>query len=295
MGCGSGMRQTTQNMFEEKAQTLYYRVTETSAEPVSGLVIGESRWTLFVNNVELVTFMATARNLHHLVLGFLASENFISSLAEIASLRVNEASDRAHWCIPALGVDETRPIPVCEAGVGTIEVRLNRAHFEIPTHRTITSGCTGGVTFDDLRNERAPLDSNRTVRPTQIFEMMNELNTRARLYRECRGVHTSALGDGTQLLVVAEDVGRHNTLDKIRGECMLRGIATRDGLLISTGRISSEMLIKAAKMETPIVASRTSPTHLAVELARAWNITLIGYVHADQMRVYTGLERIVLP
>ncbi|MDE3091141.1 MAG: formate dehydrogenase accessory sulfurtransferase FdhD, partial [Chloroflexota bacterium] len=93
---------------------------------------------------------------------------------------------------------------------------------------------------------------------------------------------------------IAEDVGRHNTLDKIRGDCLMRGVATRDGILISTGRISSEMITKAAKMLVPIVVSRTSPTHLAVELARAWNITLIGYARGGQMQVYTGIERIVV-
>jgi FdhD protein len=121
---------------------------------------------------------------------------------------------------------------------------------------------------------------------------MREMNARARLYRECRGVHTSALGDGTHLLALAEDVGRHNTLDKIRGDCMMRGIPTRDSVLLSTGRISSEMMTKAAKMQVPIVVSRTSPTYLALELARAWNITLVGYAHAGEILVYCGMERI---
>jgi FdhD protein len=281
-------------MFEEKAQTLYYRVTEKSAEPVPGMVIGESRWSMFVNNLEVVTFMATSRNLHLLALGFLASEKLILGLDEIASIRVNEAPDRAYWYIPALGINETRAMTVCEDGVGSIEVRLTRADFHLPPHRVLTSGCGGGVTFDDLSHEQVPLDSKRTVRVSQVFSMMHELNTNAKLYRECRGVHTSALGDGERLLAIAEDVGRHNTLDKIRGDCLMRGILTRDGILISTGRISSEMITKAVKMKVPIVVSRTSPTHLAVQLARAWNITLIGYARGGQMQVYTGMERIVV-
>ena len=130
----------------------------------------------------------------------------------------------------------------------------------MPLHRVLTSGCGGGITFDDLSGEQAPLDSGRTVRVAQIFGMMRELNTHAKLYRESRGVHTSALGDGDDLLALAEDVGRHNTLDKIRGDCLMRGISTRDGMLVSTGRISSEMITKAAKMQVPIVVSRTSPT-----------------------------------
>jgi FdhD protein len=279
-------------MYAEKSQTLFYRIAGKSVEPIQGLIIGESRWELYVNNIQAVTFMATPTNLHHLALGFLASENFIARLNDIHSIRVNQAPDRAYWFIPALGIDETRAMAVCEEGVGSILVQLTRADFKMPLQRIITSGCGGGVTFDDLSNAQTPLDSTRTVRAAHITVLMHELNQRAILYRECRGVHTSALGDDSHLLVFAEDVGRHNTLDKIRGECLLRGIDTRDQILISTGRISSEMMTKAAKMRVPIVASRTSPTHLALQLARAWNITLIGYAHAGEMRVYHGMERV---
>jgi FdhD protein len=145
-----------------------------------------------------------------------------------------------------------------------------------------------------MSKEHPPLVSNRTVRAAQIFAMMRELNARATLYRESRGVHTSALFGGENLISLQEDVGRHNTLDKIRGDCLLRGIDTRDGVLIATGRISSEMITKAAKMQVPIVVSRTSPTQLALELARAWNITMIGYARGGMMQVYHGVERILI-
>jgi FdhD protein len=280
-------------MFEEKAQIVYQRVTEKGTERVVGSIIGESRWALYVNGQEVVTFMATSRDLHFLALGFLMSENLISGLGDISSLRVNLAADSAYWFIPALGLNETRSMPICEQGVGSIEVRLTRETFVLPSRRIITSGCGGGVTFDDLSKTQIPVESLRRISPAQILGLMHELNARATLYRECRGVHTSALGDGEHLLAIAEDVGRHNTLDKLRGECLLRGIETKDGVVVSTGRISSEMITKAAKMRTPIVVSRTSPTHLAVELAQAWNITLVGYAHAGEMLVYTGMERII--
>jgi FdhD protein len=92
--------------------------------------------------------------------------------------------------------------------------------------------------------------------------------------------------------VIAEDVGRHNTLDKIRGEALIQGLTTRDRLLLTSGRISSEMITKARKMDVPIVVSRTSPTATSVRLARRWNMTLIGYARPPQMRVYTGVERV---
>lgn len=280
-------------MFEDKLQTTVYRIGEKGVEQVSGAVIGESRWALYVNDQEVVTFMATAKNLHHLALGFLASENLIAGLDEIASVRVNLAPESAYWFIPALGIDETRPMPVCEQGVGSIHIRVNRpTPFVVPARRIITSGCGGGVTFDDLSGQQAPVTSTLRVRVPQVFALMHELNAHAILYRETRGVHTSVLADGERLVAIAEDVGRHNTIDKLRGECLLRGIDTHDRILLSTGRISSEMITKAAKMRVPIVISRTSPTSLAVELARAWNITLIGYAHAGQMQVYNGIERL---
>ncbi len=281
-------------MFEDKSATIIYRVTEQGANAENGLVIGESRWVLYVNDQEIVSFMATPRNLHHLAIGFLASEGLVKSLDEIASLRVNLSPERAYWYIPALGVNEERTMPTCEEGVGSIQVRLSRALTTLPTRRTITSGCGGGVTFDDMAGIQTPVQSNKTVRPGQILKMMQELIRHAALYRESRGVHTSALSDGEQLLSVEEDVGRHNTIDKIRGDCMLRKIPTGDCILLSTGRISSEMITKAAKMRVSVVVSRTSPTFLAVQLAQAWNITLAGYAHAGEMLVYAGIERIVL-
>jgi FdhD protein len=281
-------------MYEDKVQTLYHRVTRSNAEQVPGNVIGESRWVLYVNNTELVTYMATPRDLHHLTVGFLASEGLIDGVDQVASLRVNLAPDRAYWFIPALGVDETRGMAICEEGVGLIQVRLTRDDFHVPPHRVLTSGCGGGVTFDNLSSQQTPLESRRTVRAEQLFAAMTELYARGQLYRETRGVHTSVLSDGDKILALAEDVGRHNTLDKIRGDCMMRKVETRDGILLSTGRISSEMITKAAKMQVPIVASRTSPTSLALDLARAWNITLVGYLRPDEMRVYCGMERILV-
>jgi FdhD protein len=94
-------------------------------------------------------------------------------------------------------------------------------------------------------------------------------------------------------VIVAEDIGRHNTLDRLRGECLRQGIDSRGMILLSTGRISTEMINKAVKMGCPVVASRTSPTSLTVGLARAWNITLCGYVRRNKMNVYAHPERLV--
>ena len=112
------------------------------------------------------------------------------------------------------------------------------------------------------------------------------------LYRFSGGVHASALADRKNLLVVAEDIGRHNTLDNIQGECLLRGLSTGDQLLLSTGRVSSEMLLKAARMQIPIVVSRHSPTGSAISLARDLGIALVGYARGSRLTVYSHPERL---
>ncbi len=171
-------------------------------------------------------------------------------------------------------------------------MRLRRPAPARAEKRILTSGCGGGVTFDDLSGDRPPLQSDLHISLAQVSALMRQLNESASLYRASRGVHTSTLTDGERLLVLAEDVGRHNTLDKIRGACLLGNIPTRDRILVSSGRISSEMITKARKMEAPIVISRTSLTITSIRLAKAWNITLIGYVRGRQMRIYAGAERV---
>ena len=271
------------------------------AAPVVRPVIAETPWVLYLDRREWVTFMCTPRDLHYLALGFLLSEGAIGGLDDVWQIKVYLDEDRVYMYFPAAGLDAELALPACEEAVGSIDVRLRRPAPARPERRILTSGCGGGVTFDDLSGARAPLQSDLRMSAGQVASLMRQLNEAAGLYRASRGVHTSALADpgpdegGERLLVLAEDVGRHNTLDKIRGACLMRAIPTRDRVLISSGRISSEMITKARKMEVPIVVSRTSPTVLSIGLAKTWNMTLIGYVRGRQMRVYAGAERIIFP
>jgi FdhD protein len=112
------------------------------------------------------------------------------------------------------------------------------------------------------------------------------------LYRETGGVHTSALSDGEKIVISAEDIGRHNTLDKIAGLCLMQGVSPTTRILLTTGRISSEMLQKAARMNVPILISRTSPSSLSIEMAERYGITLVGYARTHRFNVYANLQRI---
>jgi formate dehydrogenase accessory protein FdhD len=170
---------------------------------------------------------------------------------------------------------------------GRAEVTLTHP-VTLPTERILTSGCGGGITFRIDHRLFPRLDSRVRVRPDELAARMKDLFGAAVHYQRSRGIHGAALADRRRLLLVAEDVGRHNAVDKLKGEALLRGIATEDLILLSTGRISSEMLLKAARMGVPVVASRTSPTEMAVGLAEQLGVTVCGYVRPDGLNVYAG-------
>nr|NIN01445.1 sulfurtransferase FdhD [candidate division Zixibacteria bacterium] len=169
------------------------------------------------------------------------------------------------------------------------EVMLSNPDYELPKQRTLTSGCGGGATF---KIQGQKVESDLVATPKEVLSLINQLQKQMVLYQSCGGVHASALSDTNNLLVVAEDIGRHNTLDKIQGECLLSGLSTRDRLLLSTGRISSEMLLKVAKMQVPVVVSRHSPTESAVSLACDLGIALVGQARGSRLSVYSHPERL---
>ena len=155
----------------------------------------EADITVYVNRQELVTIMCTPTKLNCLVLGFLYAEGIISSLDDVASMRVCDEESE-------------------------VDVRLNNATYELPTLRTLTSGCGGGAAF---KTGARKVESDLVVTPATVFSLMRQFQEQMALYRLSGGVHASALADAKELLVVSEDIGRHNTLDKIQGECLLNG------------------------------------------------------------------------
>lgn len=251
-------------------RTTYTGYYDAESRPVHGVVPTEAIVTLHVNGQGLVRLMCTPTQLKDLALGFLLNEGLIESLAEVAV------------------------VEMCGNGQD-VDIWLEH-DIEMPEVRTVTSGCSGGVTFEDMRRTHHRLESNLVITPDQVTGLMERLSDAASLHRRAGGVHTAALAFVDRedpLVCVAEDVGRHNTLDKIAGACLREGLSTKGGVLLSSGRVSSEMIIKAAHMATPVVVSRTSPTSLSIELAEAWGVTLIGYTRRRSFRVYSGEGRVV--
>lgn len=233
-----------------------------------GEVIEEIALTINVNGEEFVTLMGTPLNQDWLAVGFLRNERLIT------------------------GMDEIEDIHVSEDGC-CVDLWLNRQIVK-PPKTILTTGCGGGLAFDDPGVGVDPIESDVQTEPEVILDAFNSLQKRDSLYARARGIHAAGLLnlEKGELIKVAEDIGRHNTIDKLRGACVLEGIASKDHALLTTGRISSEMLRKGALMECPVIASRTSPTSFAVELAKTWNITLVGYARHGKLRVYCNPERL---
>ncbi len=240
----------------------YLKIRGGRADEVVGEVVREQPLTVHVNGEKFLTLLCTPVKLEALVVGYLWMEKVIGGLDEIVRLEVSPVDGRA---------DVTLAGPV-----------------SLPTERILTSGCGGGITFRIDHRLFPRLASSLRVAPETLSARMKDLFAAAVLYRESRGIHGAALSDGERLLVVAEDVGRHNAVDKVKGEALTRGIPTEDRILLSTGRVSSEMLLKAARMGVPVVASRTSPTEMAVALAEQLNITVCGYVRPESLNLYAG-------
>ncbi|MBI1855386.1 MAG: formate dehydrogenase accessory sulfurtransferase FdhD [Chloroflexi bacterium] len=232
--------------------------------------IVETPVSLTVNGEAWITFMCTPVNLEALAVGFLFNEGIIQSMDEVADVRVCEHGDN-------------------------VDVWLNRAAQQPASWRR-TSGCTGGVTAVDLlaKPDISFNGDQPKIPPEAIGHLIEMLFESQELYRETGGVHTSALCDGEKMLLSAEDIGRHNTLDKIAGLCLMKNVWPETRILITTGRISSEMLQKAARLQAPILISRTSPSSLSIEMAERYGITLIGYARTHRFNVYSNSQRVGL-
>ena len=209
--------------------------------------------------------MCSPRDLKALALGFLYNEGLIQTIDDVHHAHVSNQ--------------------LC------VDVWLHDTERKPPSKAIVTAGCGGGLTFDDLSTRHAPLSkkvTERRVASAELSQLMKQMHLGAKLYQRSRGIHTAALATSDEIVLQVEDVGRHNCLDKLCGLALMANIETEGLILLSSGRISSEMINKARRLKTPIVCSRTSPTSLSVGLAEAWGMTIVAYLRQERMRVYVG-------
>jgi FdhD protein len=238
-------------------------------EPSTASVVNEYPLQLIVNNREIATLIGSSHDLRFLVAGFLRLQGFVSSL------------------------NDFEMFSVCEE-FGTANVRIKG---ELPERLkpVLTSGCGTGITFNlpsAAVEGKAPSGRRSQITPDQIFALMNQLSQKADHYKSHGGIHSAAIGRNGALMLYAEDLGRHNTFDRIAGEALFRGINMSGAELVTSGRVSTEMVAKASLMGISVIASRTSPTDMAITLCEQAGICLVGYVRGGSFTVYSHPEMI---
>jgi len=227
--------------------------------------------TIFLNGQELVTIMCSPKDLKYLAVGFLVSEGLLQNLESINKIEVDEFAGVVRV--------ETKEAP--DPGSRFFAKRL------------ITSGCGGGATFYSAADiAAAKIESKMKISAEDVLALAREFQHHSELYLSTHGVHSAAICDGKKILVFNEDIGRHNAIDKIFGKCLLEQIPTDNRAVISSGRVSSEIMHKVAKRNIPIVISISSPTSLGVRIADDFGITLIASVSGKKFDVYSNAWRI---
>jgi FdhD protein len=236
------------------------------------VVVRERPVTLFLNDEEFATIVCSPVCLKELAVGFLCSEGILQKREDLKDISINE-TDGLIW------VETMEPSPA----------------EEMFLKRYITTCCgRGRASFyfvNDARN-MSQVRSELSVRAEQALTLSEQLEKNTVVFQATGGTHGAALCTNNEVLLTFEDVGRHNAVDKIFGRCFLEGISTTDKLVVFSGRVSSEILIKIARMGIPIIISRGAPTDLALEMADELGVTVIGFARGKRLNIYTHAHRV---
>ena len=211
-----------------------FRLTEEGKTSADDVVVTEFPLTITLNNQELVTLLCSPQKLDYLAVGFLLSQGLIKEGRDIKKITV----------------DEKR---------GMAQVETKKA-VDISISPVLASSGARGAVSSSI--EKVSADTKIKLSASQIFSLMEDFAQRSRLFRSTGGVHSAALCDTNNIMLFTEDIGRHNAIDKIFGECILMDIPTDGRILVTSGRVSSEILLKAAKRNIPLLVSKSAPTGL---------------------------------
>lgn len=264
-----------------------WRLKDTQNQAVDGGVVIEEPLEIQVNGQSVAVLMRTPGLEKELATGFCLGEGLVADLMDIALVRhcgravPDEAAEGDPLDVSRNRVDVTL-LPGADA---TLD--------EGDGVQLIRSGC-GRTGVSSLVENLTPIDAQISIRVELLRRLPAQMTRQQAAYRVAGGIHAAAVFDTSgQAIVVCEDIGRHNAVDKAVGYCLLRGIPLGDKLLVSTGRASYDMVAKGVRLGVPLIASISSPTSLAVELAEALNCTLVGYLRGKTLNVYTHGWRVV--
>lgn len=254
---------TSQNIVRYNGQSFFLEEDDIAVE---------TALTIILDSNEFATLVCTPSEWNELVVGFLASEGVIRLYQDIESLHIDE-----------------------EKGFAYVEL-VNKHSIQKDFHskRFIGSCCGKGRQFyfhNDMKTAKTVM-TKLIIRPEQCHELIKKMQQRSSHFLQTGGVHNAALCTSDGIVVSRTDIGRHNALDKLFGYCMINRISLKDKIIVFSGRISSEVLLKASKIGVGIILSKSAPTNLALDLAEELGITVVGFIRGNGFNVYTHQERI---
>ncbi|PGZ81818.1 formate dehydrogenase family accessory protein FdhD [Priestia megaterium] len=244
-------------------------------ESVEDKIVTEFPVTVKINEEEFVTMVCSPQYIEDMVIGYLASEGVIRAYTDIKNIWVQEKEGHVHVTID----------------------KLNPYFQNLQNKRYITSCCgasrQGFVFINDALTAKKMNGISVELSIKDCFQLMNKLQQSAATFQETGGVHNAAICDKNGFMLSRMDIGRHNALDKLYGYCLKHHISIRDKVVVFSGRISSEILLKVAKIGCEVVLSKSAPTELALNLAEELGITTVGFIRNDSLNIYTCPERIL--
>ncbi len=247
------------------------RVVDEFGAPAETFIAGERPLTLYVDKREVVTLMTLGTHPELLAIGYLRNQGFVERIEDIVAVQVD-------WDSDSIAV-------VTRRGVAGLDEKLAR--------RTVTTGCGQGTVFGRIMDELEHLQLPAVgLRQSDLYAVLRSLSEHNEVYRQAGAVHGCALCAGEQIRIFVEDVGRHNAVDAIAGHMWLEDIPGHDKLFYTTGRLTSEMVIKVAQMGIPVLLSRSGVTQMGLELARQVGVTMIARAKGQHFLVFNGAERI---
>ncbi|MGE5373333.1 MAG: formate dehydrogenase accessory sulfurtransferase FdhD [Solirubrobacterales bacterium] len=245
-----------------------------NVESSDDLIVSEVPVTIMLNDVELATLVCSPYAYRELVIGFLRSEGLIVNKEDIQGIDVRQEQG-------VIWVQTTRAVPAVD--------NFLRRNF---------SSCCGksrpSLYFINDSHQLSPIETRERFSAKRLLELIAEMEKGAETFQKTGGVHTAGLADRNGIVIRYEDIGRHNALDRVLGYSMDHGIEPSDKMILLSGRVASEMLLKTARMGAPVLVSRSAPTALALDLAEELGITVVGFVRGDRLTVYTHPDRVDL-
>ncbi len=234
-------------------------------------IAGEFPLTLYVDKREIVTLMTLGREPELLTLGYLKNQGLITDIEQIKSVQVDWESD----------------------AVAVTTSADQSGWNEILEKRTVTTGCGQGTVFGNILEQLDSIQLGRPqIRQSMIYALLSNLNAYNEVYKNAGAVHGCALCQADQIISFVEDVGRHNAVDAIAGKMWLEDISGTDKFFYTTGRLTSEMVIKVALMGIPVLLSRSGVTRMGLELARQVGVTMLARAKGKHFMIYNGAEQI---